>query len=143
MNPARGERAPYTGRAAYSISQIYYYAAAVVGVGFIIGGAISTLIELRHLILPERSGFIPDTTRGSVHGIMVGIAFLIPGLMVAIWHLNQARRREDRFVPGQFWGKALYFHLVAFISLVTLMGGAAATLSAVADLALEGPGDGL
>jgi hypothetical protein len=105
-SPGRGERAPFTGRAAYGISQIYYYAAAVVGVGFVIGGGISALIELRHLTLPERTTvFGSDTTRASVHGIMVGLAFLIPGLAAALWHLKEAGRRERRFVPGAFWGE--------------------------------------
>lgn len=138
MNPAPpGDRAPFTGRAAYSITQVYYYAAAVVGVGFVIGGAIATLLALRRLILPKRlPGFAVDTTRGSVHGMLVGLAFLIPGLVCAWWHLKQAHEHEGRFHRGAFWGKALYFHLVAFISIVTVMGGAAAALANLADVAL-------
>jgi hypothetical protein len=48
--------APFSGRAAFAISQSYYYLAAVIGVGLLLGGVIETLIGFRELILPAASG---------------------------------------------------------------------------------------
>ena len=38
--PSGGEPSPpFTGRAAFAIAQVYYYVAATIGVGFLVGGA--------------------------------------------------------------------------------------------------------
>jgi hypothetical protein len=34
----------FTGRAAYALSQLYYYLVAIVAIGFVIGGTIAALI---------------------------------------------------------------------------------------------------
>jgi hypothetical protein len=121
----------FTGRAAFAIAQIYYYGAAVVGVGFVIGGAIALLIGLRQLALPGES----DTTRESVRLMLQGLAWGVPGFAFAWWHLHEARSREGRLTPGAFWGRSLYFHLVSFIAAVTVLGAVTAGLYALIDAA--------
>ena len=119
-----------SGRAASAISQIYYVVVAVVGVGFLLGGAISALIGVRRLALPGEF----DTSREAVRSILTGLAFALPGLALAAWHLREARRREARVVPGVLWGSSLYLHLVALLSIFTVLGGTIATLGALVDL---------
>jgi len=126
---------PFTGRAAFAIAQIYYYGAAVVGVGFVIGGAITALIGLRELVLPSPG----HADRDAVRSMLAGLAFAVPGVVFAVWHLREARSREGRVPPGAFWGRALYFHLVSFIAAVTVLSGIAAGLVALVDAALPPP----
>jgi len=121
----------FTGRAAFAIAQIYYYGAAVVGVGFVIGGAIALLIGLRQLALPGEF----DTTRESERLMLQGLAWGLPGFAFAWWHLREARSREGRLTPGAFWGRSLYFHLVSFIAAVTVLGAVTAGLYALIDAA--------
>jgi hypothetical protein len=130
--PAPNESPAFTGRSAFAIAQIYYYAAAVVGVGFAIGGAIALLIGLRQLVLPADS----DTTRNSVRLMLQGAAWGVPGSVFAWWHLREARSREGRLIAGAFWGRSLYFHLVAFVAGVTVLGAVTAGLYALIDAAL-------
>ena len=122
----------FPGRAAFAISEIYYYAVAVVGVGVMIGGAIATLIGLRALVFSGPS----DTTRQSVRGILSGLAFLAPAAALCWWHLREAKRRESRDMTGEFWGRSLYFHWVALIAVLIALGGAIASLTALIDLTL-------
>jgi hypothetical protein len=129
--PVRSDaRSADSGRAAFAISQVYYYAAAVVGVGFLIGGGISALIAVRRLALPGEF----DSSRSAVRSILEGLAFAIPGLALTAWHVRQARRREGRVMPAVFWGASLYYHLVALLSVLTVFGGAVAGLAALVDL---------
>lgn len=123
---------PFTGRAAFAIAQIYYDGAAVVGVGFVIGGAIAALIGVRQLALPSSS----ETSREAVHTMLDGIAFAGPGALFAWWHLREARSREGQVTPGAFWGRSLYFHLVSFIAAVTALGGVTGCLTSLVDAAL-------
>jgi hypothetical protein len=122
----------FSGRSAFAIAQIYYYAAAIVGVGFAIGGAIGLLIGLRQLVLPADS----DTTRDSVRLMLQGAAWGVPGSVFAWWHLGEARSREGRVISGAFWGRSLYFHLVSFAAGVTVLGAVTAGLYALIDAAL-------
>jgi hypothetical protein len=131
--PAPAAPKPFTGRAAFAIDQIYYYAAAVVGVGFVIGGAIGVLIGLRQLVLPMSS----ETSRTAIRTVLDGMAFALPGVIFAWWHLSQARAREGRITPGTFWGRSLYFNLVSFVAAVTALGGVTGILTALADAALQ------
>jgi hypothetical protein len=43
----------FTGRAAYALSQLYYYLVAIVAIGFVIGGTIAALIAVRQLAWPD------------------------------------------------------------------------------------------
>jgi len=43
----------FTGRAAYALSQLYYYLVAIVAIGFVIGGTIAALIALRQFAWPD------------------------------------------------------------------------------------------
>jgi hypothetical protein len=139
-DPDGGEPSPpFTGRAAFAISQIYYYVAAAIGVGFLVGGAIAALIALRHWILPgsdEGFGPVTDPTREAARSFLGALAFAVPGALVFRWHLREARRREAAFAPRAFWGRSLYFHLVAVIALPIALGGVAATLHSLRDAAL-------
>jgi hypothetical protein len=102
----------------------------------VIGGAIAALIGLRHLVLPSSTGFPPfDTSRAGVRSILGGLTFVLPGIGFAWWHLREARRTERRFVPGAFWGRPLYFHLVAFVAGIIALGGSVAFLMALRDAA--------
>lgn len=113
--PARQES-----RGAHVISQVYYYVAAVIGFGLFMGGAIGGLFGVRELVIPRDF----ETTREGVRTILHGLSFALPGLALMWWHLRQARRREDRPVTTAFWGRALYFHLMALVALVfVLIGG--------------------
>jgi hypothetical protein len=140
--PAPAARpAPFSGKAAYVISQTYYYVAAVVGVGLLLGGVIATLIGLREWIFPATpeaggSPFIEGGSDDAVRAILGGLAFAIPGGLVFWWHLREARRREPAAVPGVFWGSALYFHLVAFVALAIALGGTISTLHSLIDAAI-------
>lgn len=120
------------GRAAFAISQVYYYAAAVVGVGFVLGGGIAALTGVRDWITPAQG----EPARNGAHGALIGLSFLLPGLLTVLWHLRESRRREGLDLRGVFWGGSLYYHLVSFVSLCVLLGGAAATLGAIADTVL-------
>ena len=144
-DPDGGEPSPsFTGRAAFAISQVYYYVAATIGVGFLVGGAIATLIGLRQLIFGASPGDFGGTyveagtvaSRDALRSILGGLAFAVPGGLVFLWHIREARRRERAFVPGTFWGSALYFHLVAAIALPVALGGLVAGLHALRDAAL-------
>ena len=133
--------APSAGRAAFAISQSYYYLAAVVGVGLLLGGVIGALIGVREWILPSGqdptgSPFLQGSSREAIRGILGGLAFAIPGALLFWWHLREARRREDLTLAGVSWGSSLYFHLVAFVALMIAVGGVIGTLHSVADAAV-------
>ena len=133
--------APFTGKAAYVISQSYYYVAAVVGVGLLLGGVIAALIGVREWIFPATpdvtgSPYLEEGSDDAIRSILGGLAFAIPGGLMFWWHLREARRREPQAVAGVFWGSALYFHLVAFVALVIAVGGVIETLHALIDVAV-------
>jgi hypothetical protein len=139
-----GEPAPLgstESRAAYVIAQLYYYVAAVVGVGFVIGGLIGFLSGVRTLVFPGEF----ETTREGVRQMLQGLAFVLPGLTVLWWHLREARRREARMTGTAFWGSSLYYHGVALLALFFVLGGTVGVLMAAADAALPScfmPGGG-
>jgi Domain of unknown function (DUF5671) len=120
------------GRAAYVLSQLYYYVAAVVGVGLVIGGAVAILFGVRTLVLPREF----EEARDGFRGMLLGAAFALPGLATLWWHLREARRREGGRPRPTFWGSSLYFHLVALIGLFFVIGGTVGVLAAVVNLVL-------
>jgi hypothetical protein len=133
--------APSSGRAAFAISQSYYYLAAVVGIGLLLGGVIGALIGVREWILPSAqdptgSPFLEGSSRDAIRGILGGLAFALPGALLFWWHLREARRREGVSLAGVAWGSALYFHLVAFVALMIAVGGVIGTLHSLADAAV-------
>jgi hypothetical protein len=119
-------------RAAHVISQVYYYVAAVGAVGLFLGGSIATLFGIRQLVLPREL----DTTHEAVRTILHGLAFVLPGVGIMWWHLRQARRREDRPPVTVFWGRALYFHLIALVALLFAVIGTVGLLFNLADAAV-------
>ena len=134
-----GAAPPFSGRAAYVISQSYYYVAAVVGVGLLLGGAIAALIALRQWLLPSTDasyGSGPDSSRVAVRSLLGALAFVVVGAGVFAWHIREARRREGAYRSGTFWGSALYFHLVALIALAITIGGTIGGLMSLRDAAL-------
>jgi hypothetical protein len=126
-----GPAVPFTGRGAYALSQLYYYLAAIVAVGFVIGGTIAGLIALRQLAWPDPG----SVGRDSGKALLQGLAFAVPGGLSAWWHLGQAKQREGPIPSGVFWGRSLYFHVVAFVAYVVTLGGVVATLFALIDAA--------
>lgn len=64
-----------------------------------------------------------------------GLAFALPGAFLFWWHLREARRREAWPRTPLFWGRSLYYHLVAFVSLWFAVVGIVTILSAAADFA--------
>jgi hypothetical protein len=132
LPPSSSDAAPtFTGRAAYSLSQLYYYLVAILAIGFVIGGTIAALIALRQLAWPDPG----SATRQSVEALLQGLAFAIPGALAAWWHLREARQREGRVAAGAFWGRSLYFHAVAFLAYVVAFGGVVATLFSLIEAA--------
>jgi Domain of unknown function (DUF5671) len=132
LPPRPSDAAPkFTGRAAYSLSQLYYYLVSIIAIGFVIGGTIAALIALRELAWPDPGSM----TRQSVEALLQGLAFAIPGALAAWWHLGQAGKREGQVAAGAFWGRSLYFHLVAFLAYVVAFGGVVATLFSLIDAA--------
>ena len=130
--PPSPDAAPrFTGRAAYVISQLYYYLVAIVAIGFVIGGTIASLIALRGLVLPDPG----SETSDSVRGFLQGLSFAVPAFVAAWWHLVQARRRQGLGVHGEFWGRSLYFHGVAFMAYGVTLGGVIAALFSLVDAA--------
>jgi hypothetical protein len=123
---------PEESRAAYVISQLYYYVAAVVGVGFVIGGLIALLLGVRTLVFPDEF----ETTRDGVRGMLQGLGFALPGLAVLWWHLREARRRETRMAGPAFWGSSLYYHGVALVALFFVFGGTVGILMSLVDAVL-------
>lgn len=122
---------PPPGRAAHVISQVYYYVAAVIGFGLFMGGAIAALFGVRELVLPGEV----ETVRGGVRTILHGLSFALPGLALMWWHLRQARHREDLPAAPVFWGRALYFHLMALVALIFVLIGGVGLLFNLADAA--------
>ncbi|MGH2540368.1 MAG: DUF5671 domain-containing protein, partial [Actinomycetota bacterium] len=130
--PPSPDAAPrFTGRAAYVISQLYYYLVAIVAFGFVIGGTIVSLIALRGLVLPDPGTEASD----SVRGFLQGLAFAVPAFVAAWWHLVQARRRQGLGVHGEFWGRSLYLHGVAFMAYGVTLGGVIAALFSLVEAA--------
>lgn len=127
MTEAPAESQP--GRAAHVISQVYYYVAAVVGFGLFLGGAIGALFGVRELVLPREF----ETTRDGIRTVLHGLSFALPGLALMWWHLRQARRREDRPAATVFWGRALYFHLMALVALIFVLTGGVGLLFNLGD----------
>lgn len=118
---------PAEGKAAHVLAQPYYYVAAVTGVGLLLGGAIGALFGLRYVIFGD--GFDGQGLSGVLHGL----AFAVPGFALMWWHLREARRRERMPMPGVFWGRSLYLHLVALISLVFVLIGTIGALNEIVD----------
>jgi len=112
------------GKAAWVISQLYYYAVCVIAVCFVIGGAIACLIGFRELLLPSPG----QDASASARQVLTGIAWALPFGVALFWHLQEARQRDRSPAAGAFWGSALYYHLVAFVGLQVLLMGAVATL---------------
>ena len=119
-------------RAAHVISQLYYYVAAVGGFGLFLGGTIATLFGVRQLILPREF----ETTHDALLTILHGLAFALPGLAIVWWHVRQARKREDRPAVDVFWGRALYFHLMALVALLFVVIGTVGLLFGLTDAVL-------
>jgi hypothetical protein len=132
-------REPEPGRAVHTIEQLYYYIVAAVGVAFVLGGVIAMLFGVRTLVLPEETQESRDAVRTMLHGL----AFVLPGLALVWWHLREARTADARMTVHPFWGRSLYFYLVAFVSLWLAVGGLIAILATAVDAALphcfEGP----
>jgi hypothetical protein len=132
---------PGPGRAAHVIAQLYYYVVAAIGVAFVLGGVIGALFGVRALVLPNEFQEPRDAIRTMLHGF----AFALPGALLLWWHLREARRGEGRVVAPSFWGRSLYFHLVAFVGLWFAVGGVITALNAAVDGAVpscfgvEGP----
>jgi hypothetical protein len=120
------------GKGAYVISQLYHYGAAVIGVALLLGGAIGGLLGLRTMVLPTEF----QTARDGVRGLLNGVAFAGPGLLLAWWHVREARRRDGGPYTDAFWGSSLYFHLVALVALVFVLVGSIGILSSLVDLAV-------
>lgn len=119
------------GRAAHVISQVYYYVAAVIGFGLFLGGAIGALFGVRELVLPREY----ETVRDGIRTVLHGLSFALPGLALMWWHLRQARSREDRPATTAFWGRALYFHLMALVALIFVLIGGVGLLFNLGDAA--------
>lgn len=122
------------GRAAHVISQIYYYVAAVAGFGLLLGGTIGALFGVREILLPDQW----EDAESGLRTVLHGLAFAVPGLVVMWWHLREARRREDRPAAAAFWGRSLYFHLMALLSLIFVLIGAIGVLFNLSDAATAG-----
>lgn len=120
------------GRFAYVVSQLYYYVAAVIGVGFVIGGAIAALFGVREMVLPREF----ETVRDGLRNVLHGLAFALPGLALVWSHLREARRREGEPFAEAFWGGTLYFHLVALVAVVFVLVGVSGILHSLVDLIL-------
>jgi uncharacterized protein DUF5671 len=123
---------PENGRAAHVISQLYYYVVAVIGVALVLSGVIRVLFGIRTMILPQEFQQARDGVRSVLHGLTLAI----PGALLLWWHLREALRREGYVNAASFWGRSLYFHLVALVSVVFVVLGAVLALSAAADLAV-------
>lgn len=130
--PASPAVIPDPGRAGHVIAQLYYYVVAAIGVAFVLGGVIGALFGVRELVLPNEFQEPRDAVRTMLHGA----AFALPGALLLWWHLREARRREGRTAPASFWGRSLYFHLVAFVALWFAVGGVITALNAAVDGAL-------
>ncbi|HEX2267378.1 MAG TPA: DUF5671 domain-containing protein [Actinomycetota bacterium] len=127
--PAAEARRP-PGRAAFALGQLYYYLAALTGVGFLVGGAIGALLGVRDLILPGEFG----SSRETVGSVLHGAAFALIGAVCLWWHLREARRRDERPHADVFWGRSLYFHLVAALALGFVLTGVSLLLMGLVDL---------
>ncbi len=134
MDPrvTREEGVPaFTGRAAYAISQTYYYAAAAIGVIFLLGGSIAAVIALRGLVYHLN----PQLVHQGPRSVLNGLAFALTGGLVAWWHLREVRTRAGDAPGPVFWGGALYAHVVALFALIVAMAGTVIVLMGVVSLA--------
>ncbi|MEO7803742.1 MAG: hypothetical protein ABIS18_04735 [Actinomycetota bacterium] len=106
------------------LPSVYYYLATIIGLGFMLGGVTSTLIGLRHAVLPElgdqyystpyiegeqkkpsvadekriRAENIENERRRGWSKAIDGAIFSLVGAPVFFWHLRQARRREPELL---------------------------------------------
>lgn len=130
--PATAHEPP--SRAGYVISQLYYYIAAVVGVGLLLGGGIVAFLGVRTAVFPVPREF--ETAREGVRQLLHGLAVAGPGVLVLWWHLREARKREGTSTASVFWGRSLYFHLVSLVALAFVLVGVIRALQTTVDLAL-------
>jgi hypothetical protein len=126
------ERSAVEGRPAHVLSQLYWYAGAVVGVGLLLGGAIAFVLGIRTLVLPREW----ETLRHGVRAMLHGLAFALPGLLLIWSHLRAAKRTERWAGAPVFWGRSLYFHLVALVALAFVLVGVIGLLHAAIELAV-------
>ncbi|MDP8955603.1 MAG: DUF5671 domain-containing protein [Actinomycetota bacterium] len=133
LDPAAEEARRPPGRAAFVLGQLYYYLAALTGVGFLLGGAMAALFGVRDLLFSQEFGPGP---RGAAQNALHGLSFAVIGAVCLLWHLREARRREERPHADVFWGRSLYFHLVAGLALGFVVTGLALLLSGIVDLVL-------
>ena len=88
------------GRSA-AIAQAYYYVIAAIGLIFVLGGTIAALIALRKWVLPasnDPSEFFgpPSDSNDAARSFLGALAFAVPGALVLVWHLREARRHAGR-----------------------------------------------
>ena len=124
-----------------AIAQAYYYVVAAIGLLFVLGGTIAALIALRKWILPasgDPSEFFgpPADSNDAARSFLGALAFAIPGALVLVWHLREARRHAGRRASAGPWGYTLYLHIVAAISLLIALGGVVAMLLSLRDSVL-------
>jgi hypothetical protein len=129
---------PIGPRRGAAIAQAYYYVVAALGLFFVLGGTIAALIALRKWILPASGDASeifgpPADANDAARSLLGALAFAIPGALVLVWHLREARRQAGRRASSRSWGETLYLHLVAAISLLIALGGAVVMLHALRD----------
>jgi len=95
-----------------AIAQSYYYVLAAIGLIFVLGGTIAALIALRKWILPvsgDPSEFFgsPPDSNDAIRSLLGALAFAIPGALVLVWHLREARRQAGRRASSRSWGETL------------------------------------
>ena len=108
-----------------AISQAYSCIAAAIGIAFLIGGLIVALIALHKLVLLSPAGGVRVGVRvGRGRAVAAwALAYAIPGALVFVWHIREARRRAELGSGETLWGALLYFHLVALITRVIRWAG--------------------
>jgi hypothetical protein len=129
---------PIGPRRGAAIAQAYYYVVAAIGLLFVLGGTIAALIALRKWILPASGDASeifgpPADANDAARSLLGALAFAIPGALVLVWHLREARRHAGRRASSRSWGETLYLHLVAAISLLIALGGVVAMLHSLRD----------
>lgn len=123
------------------LRRAYLAFAGAFGVVLLLIAATSLLIALRQWLLPSSDdgfggSFLGPATEGSnaaVRSLLGAAALALPGAAIVLWHRREAGRTDRPATDPVAWGRSLFLHLVAAVTLVIAGAAAVVALQSVRD----------